>query len=144
MIAEFTSPIGATEPVDFLNQREAVATWVVRRKEPLLLGVGLGNVAPLPEFAGITASVLAVPIICEGRVIGVIGAWHGKQNQFHQQELWLAQAYAATIAGSLWRARVAEAIQEIAWVWSRTPEWHWSRCWKYSRGLSLTTAHLSF
>jgi signal transduction histidine kinase/DNA-binding response OmpR family regulator len=68
-----------------------------------------------PILSGNSRSFVEVPLMIEGKLIGVIHATSIERNYFTDDDLWLLQHIAGLIALSIERSRLSEAEKQARW-----------------------------
>jgi signal transduction histidine kinase len=95
---------------------EGVPGWVVRHRQPLVIGDAPNDprVHPKVVASGVVA-VLAMPLICRERVVGVLNLFSRHQpHAFNQEAVQLAQVFADQAAVFLENARLVGELRQAA------------------------------
>jgi signal transduction histidine kinase len=95
---------------------EGVPGWVVRHRQPLVIGDAPNDprVHPKVVASGVVA-VLAIPLICRERVVGVLNLFSRHQpHAFNEEAVQLAQVFADQAAVFLENARLVGELRQAA------------------------------
>jgi signal transduction histidine kinase/AmiR/NasT family two-component response regulator len=108
-------PTGETlnDRLRFETGRAGIAGWVARKGMPLLVNGGDGGSwhEPLPE-ARDAQSELAVPIVRQGQIIGVLDVQSARPGAFGEGDLFILQALASQLAISIENARLYQQTDQ--------------------------------
>lgn len=109
-----------------LDHAEGIIPWVARHGETVLANdvTQEPRYRPSPVPPADTRAELAVPIIYDNQVIGVLDLQSDQSNAFSTSDLYLFEALADTIASAIhnaelyrterWRRQVADSLREVA------------------------------
>jgi serine phosphatase RsbU (regulator of sigma subunit)/putative methionine-R-sulfoxide reductase with GAF domain len=99
--------------------REGIIGWVAQHGEPLLANDVAAEpryVADDPRLLPDTRAELAVPLIVEDAVVGVLDVQSAEVGAFDQNDLFILRTLADQVAVAVSSARAYEAQREEAWI----------------------------
>lgn len=99
--------------------REGIIGWVAQHGEPLLVNdvsIEPRYIPDDPRLLPDTRAELAVPLIVEGEVLGVLDVQSTRLNAFGQDDLFVLRTLADQVAVAVNSARAYQAQREEAWV----------------------------
>jgi phosphoserine phosphatase RsbU/P len=108
-----------------LNDSEGVVPWVARRGETAMVNDVQNDPRCRPEtLPSDTRAQLVAPLLFGGRVLGVLDVQSDRQNAFSDDDLFLFEALAGSVAIAIrnanlyrsesWRRQVADSMQDVA------------------------------
>ena len=99
--------------------QEGIIGWVAQHGEPLLANDVSHEPRYIPDDPRLlpdTRAELAVPLVLEGTVVGVLDVQSTQLNAFGQEDIFILRTLADQVAVAVSSARAYEAQREEAWV----------------------------
>ena len=99
--------------------KEGIIGWVAQHGEPLLANDVSAEPRYIPDDPRLlpdTGAELAVPLMVEGEVLGVVDVQSTEKGAFGQDDVFMMRTLADQVAVAVSSARAYEAQQEEAWV----------------------------
>ncbi len=93
---------------------EGIAGQVAQKRKPkLVIDTVADEGFASPESDQEIGSLISVPVLSQDRTVGVLTLDSPQASFFNENDLWMLQAYAATVADKLIRAKMLQALQSL-------------------------------